>query len=143
MIQVVSSLKKSVLKAFHAEFEVRLEDNRESSDAKTMWSTFLGAARDQLLAYALISLLPVVISDSINLILEKYIAALDEALTPLWGRFHSHLSSARESQSFEQVLWTFSYAKSFISLSIDLCFQLTDTGQLQDLSAGTLFSVGG
>lgn len=136
LIQTVSTLKESLLFSFHKEFEVHLEGNRDENDAKKLWSNFLGIARDWLLAYALVSLLPIVISDSRSLILEKYTDALDEALTPLWGRFHFHLGSARESQSFEQVLWTFSYAKSFVTLLNDLCTQLTDTGKLQKLHQG-------
>ena len=137
----VSELKCSLLRSFHADFDAHLETNAESTDAKEMWSAFLGIARDWLLAYALVSLLPALISDSRNSIIEKYTDALDEVLTPLWGRFHFHLSSARESKSFEQFVWTFSYSKSFLTLLIDLCTQLTSTGQLQKLSAGHPLSV--
>ena len=136
IITSVSVLKCTLLRSFHADFDAHLETNAESTDAKEMWSTFLGTARDWLLAYALVSLLPALISDSRNSIIEKYTDALDEVLTPLWGRFHFHLSSARESKSFEQFVWTFSYAKSFLTLLIDLCTQLTSTGQLQKLSSG-------
>ena len=136
IIAGVSVLKCTLLRSFHADFDAHLETNAESTDAKEMWSTFLGTARDWLLAYALVSLLPALISDSRNSIIEKYTDALDEVLTPLWGRFHFHLSSARESKSFEQFVWTFSYAKSFLTLLIDLCTQLTSTGQLQKLSSG-------
>ena len=138
VISSVSVLKHTLLQSFHADFDAHLETNAESTDAKEMWSTFLGIARDWLLAYALVSLLPALICDSRNSIIEKYTDALDEVLTPLWGRFHFHLSSARESKSFEQFVWTFSYSKSFLTLLIDLCIQLTSSGQLQKLHSGNL-----
>lgn len=136
IISTVISMKETLLKSFHADFNAHLESNEDSEDAKEMWSNFLIVARDWLVAYALVSLLPILISDSRSQILEKYTEALDEALTPLWGRFHFHLTSARESKSFEQFVWTFSYAKSFVSLLINLCTQLTAAGQLQDLDPG-------
>lgn len=136
IILTVTSMKEILLKSFHADFNAHLESNEDSEDAKEMWSNFLIVARDWLVAYALVSLLPILISDSRSQILEKYTEALDEALTPLWGRFHFHLTSARESKSFEQFVWTFSYAKSFVSLLINLCTQLTVAGQLQDLDPG-------
>lgn len=138
IILTVTSMKASLLKSFHADFNAHLESNEDSEDAKEMWSNFLIVARDWLVAYALVSLLPILISDSRSQILEKYTEALDEALTPLWGRFHFHLTSARESKSFEQFVWTFSYAKSFVSLLINLCTQLTAAGQLQELDPGKL-----
>ena len=136
VITTVKLLKSSLLQSFHKDFDEHLETNADSSDAKEMWSTFLGIARDWLLAYALVSLIPSLLSDSRNSILEKYTEALDEVLTPLWGRFHFHLSSARESKSFEQFVWTFSYAKSFLTLLIDLSTQLTSAGQLEKLYPG-------
>ena len=54
------------------------------------------------------------------------------------GLYTFHLTSARESKSFEQFVWTFSYAKSFVSLLVNLCTQLTAAGQLQDLDPGKL-----
>lgn len=48
------------------------------------------------------------------------------------------LLKARESQSFEQLVWTFSYSNSFISILIDLCTQLTSSGELQKVYTGTL-----
>lgn len=140
IIKIVTTMKDSLLKSFHADFNSHLQNNEGSTDAKEMWSNFLIVARDWLMAYALISLLPTLISDSRSQILEKYTEALDEALTPLWGRFHFHLTSARESKSFEQFVWTFSYAKSFVSLLINLCTQLTSSGQLQNLDHGTVTS---
>ena len=140
IIKIVTTMKDSLLKSFHADFNSHLQSNEGSTDAKEMWSNFLIVARDWLMAYALVSLLPTLISDSRSQILEKYTEALDEALTPLWGRFHFHLTSARESKSFEQFVWTFSYAKSFVSLLINLCTQLTSSGQLQNLDHGTVRS---
>ena len=137
ILLTVTSLQTTILRSFHVNFDSHLETDADSSDAKEMWSAFLGSARDWLLAYALVSILPALISDSRNSIEEKYTLALDEVLTPMWGRFHFHLSSARESKSFEQFVWTFSYAKSFLTLLIDLCTQLTSTGQLEELHQGS------
>jgi hypothetical protein len=133
LVETIAGVKSSLLASFHAKFEAHLQDNRDADTSKKMWSTFLGSSRDWLLSYALVSLLPVLVSDSRSLIVEKYIEALDEAMTPLWGRFHFHLTSARESLSVDQLLWTFSYAKSFVTLLVDLCSQMTSSGQLQRL----------
>ena len=140
IITTVTNMKTYLLKKFHEDFNVHLESNEGSKDAKQMWSDFLIVARDWLVAYALVSLLPILISDSRSQILEKYTEALDEALTPLWGRFHFHLKSARESKSFEQFVWTFSYAKNFVSLLINLSTQLTSTGLLEKLDPGKEYS---
>ena len=142
MHDVVNEVKGALLTSFHAEFENHLEQKRDGSDAKAMWSSFLGGARDWLLGFALVSLLPLLISDAQSLIMERYTEALDEALTPLWGRFHFHLTSARESRSIDQLVWTFNYAKSFVAMLIDLCTQLTSAGQLQRLHAGDYKTVG-
>lgn len=139
IITTVTNMKTYLLKKFHEDFNAHLESNEDSNDAKQMWSDFLIVARDWLVAYALVSLLPILISDSRSQILEKYTEALDEALTPLWGRFHFHLKSARESKSFEQFVWTFSYAKNFVSLLINLSTQLTSTGLLEKLDPGDDF----
>lgn len=136
IITTVTNMKTYLLKKFHEDFNAHLESNEDSNDAKQMWSDFLIVARDWLVAYALVSLLPILISDSRSQILEKYTEALDEALTPLWGRFHFHLKSARDSKSFEQFVWTFSYAKNFVSLLINLSSQLTSTGLLEKLDPG-------
>ena len=136
MHDVVQEVKSALLTSFHTEFESHLEQKRDANDAKAMWSSFLGGARDWLLGFALVSLLPLLISDAQSLIMERYTEALDEALTPLWGRFHFHLTSARESRSVDQLVWTFNYAKSFVAMLIDLCTQLTSAGQLQRLHAG-------
>jgi hypothetical protein len=142
MHEVVGEVKAALLTAFHAEFEGHLVDKRDANDAKAVWSGFLGTARDWLLGYALVSLLPLLVSDAQTQVLERYTEALDEALTPLWGRFHFHLASARESRSVEQLVWTFNYAKSFVSLLIDLVTQLTSAGQLQRLHAGDYKAAG-
>ena len=133
MNETVEMVKASLLQSFHAEFEAHLSENKNSNDAKVMWTSFLNVAKDWLSAYSLVSLLPVLISNSLSLILERYVDALDEAMTPLWGRFHFHLTTARESRSVEQLVWTFNYAKSFVTLLIDLCSQLTSSGKLERL----------
>ncbi len=77
------------------------------SRGSRQWSQFLLAAREWLLAFALVSLLPYGLTESKTACLEKYQEVLDEALTPLWGRFQFQLAAARETRSTSQLLWTF------------------------------------
>jgi hypothetical protein len=81
----------------------------------------------------LIYLLPTALSDTKVDVDGRYQSLLDEALTPLWARFHFQLSHARESESYEQLQWTFGYVQSFVEMLIDLVEQITSTGRLQKL----------
>ena len=141
VLQSVSEMKLILLNKFHTIFEEHLSDNEHDRSATTkqstqLWTTFLSAARDWLLAYTLVSMLPVVLTSSQTAIGEKYQDSLDEALTPIWGRFYFHLEIAREAKSLSQTMWSFQYAKSFIRMLLDLSNQITSTGQLQRLYAG-------
>jgi hypothetical protein len=47
------------------------------------------------------------------------------------GRFHYHLESSRATGSIDQIMWTFSYAKSFVVFLCDLSSQIAISGQLK------------
>lgn len=157
LMDTAENVKATLLSSFHERFESHLQaendDNNDSNLPSTFdnnsnsshknnnnnnaWSLFLSETRDWLLSYSLISLLPFVLTESSKtLVMEKYQEALDEALTPLWGRFHFHLSCARETSSSEQILWTFPYSCNFIEMLVRLCTQITTSDKLQRLQVG-------
>eukprot|EP01038_Epipyxis_sp_PR26KG_P014194 gene14194-19047_t len=142
----IKEMKTRFLEHFHRLFEEHLSDSEkfssEQQEGKVIWNSFLSNARDWLLAYTVIALLPSILSGSKNSILERYHEVMDEAFTPIWGRFHYHLSMAREAKSQEQILWTFSYTKSFVAMLCDLSDQLTSSGQLKRLCAVDYRKVG-
>jgi hypothetical protein len=112
------------------------ESNRDSGHQQkqhALWATFLTQARDWLLAYTLVNLLPTVLTETKSMVLEKFKETLDEALTPIWGRFHYHLQLGRESGSTVQLVWTFAYCRSFVSMLCDLSAEMTTAGSLQKL----------
>lgn len=147
--EVVQAKKQKLLIKFHRLFEDHLETERTNSMSELnkvspsdlsdhqqmsqIWELFLVRSRQWLLAYALISVLPAVLSQSHRAALELFQDALDEAMTPLWGRFYHHLKIGRESRSFNQILWTFKYAKSFIEMVHSLCLQITAADQMKAL----------
>jgi len=154
---IVAQLRLELLKQFHAQFEEHLNESNTSdqqqqqqersssgiSDAGAVWVAFLSSAKDWLLAYALVSLLPAALSESQARVLELYQEVLDEALTPMWGRFRFHLTAAREDASEEQLMWTFKYAQSFLQLLYDLCSHITSAGgRLQQLCEGNYHEAG-
>ena len=142
--KTVDDLKKSIRDQFTAQFEslltrssdgvfstvdTRMQDTNRSSTH--MWQTFLTSSREWLLAYCLLSILPVALSETTHQVQDAYRDAVDEMLAPLWGRFRFHLqqstgvSSAGEGGSKRQVLWTFQYCRSFVQLLVDLCQRIT------------------
>ena len=145
-------IRSSILATFHKLFEEHLvggnseEDssathNRNFSqslqnDGVDLWTQFLSSAKVWLLSYSLLSVLPVVLSGESNQrVAEVYQDALDEAFTPIWGRFHYHLEVARQAGTKSHVVWTFNYAKSFVQMLADLCAQMTVCGKLEYLCA--------
>jgi hypothetical protein len=135
----VTRVRAKLLNKFLQAFEDHLsEDNRNWTNneaSEESWSSFLQEARSWLLAYALVSLLPPSIMDSLQAVLETFQTAIDEAFTPLWGRFFHHLKQGREGQSVQQLFWTFSFARSFLQMLLALCVQTTssDLKKLADL----------
>ena len=107
MNEVVDSLKKYLLDKFHQITEEHLMDterdkNSVKKHSKTgqLWVEFFNSAKQWLLSYSTVCLLPLVIlKKSIPLIIEKYQESLDEALIPIWGRFYFHLQIAREAKT--------------------------------------------
>ncbi len=164
----VKNLKSTVLSQFQRQFEDILSlSGKDGADASggsgsaQIWQDFLHSSRDWLLAYGLLSILPVAITEPPTAVHNAYIQAIDEALTPLWGRFRFHLKQASGasmtsvskvttannmpetgssnhgiSGSKHQVLWTFQYCKIFAQLLIDLCDQMTTTINNNDNGAG-------
>ena len=133
----VKAIKGTLLTQFHKLFEDHLLGTQQGggssdgSDKSSLWQVFLAKARDWLLAYALVSLLSVVLTETDNMVLDAFKDALDEALTPIWGRFHYHLEIARQAKSSLQIVWTFNYCKSFVQMICDLSAQMTSSGELK------------
>lgn len=126
----VNEIKIRLLTEFHSSFESHLVKSEElitDTNQKMMsWSEFLSTARELIISYSMISILPAYLEDSTHIkCIEAYQDCLDSAFTPLWGRFHFHLATARDSGSHEQILWTFEYSKSFVCLLHELCISIT------------------
>jgi hypothetical protein len=130
LTETVDVIKRQLLSEFHSSFESHLVKSEElisENDQKmTSWSEFLSTARDLIVSYSMVAILPTYFQDSTHVLcIETYKDCLDSAFTPLWGRFHFHLGAARESDSTEQIIWTFEYSKSFLSLLSELCASIT------------------
>ena len=117
--EVSTKIKSTQLALFHSKFEDHLhietshttstttpthdELGRSRSDISNSnnnnsWVLFLEQSREWLLAYTCISLLTILNSESCKVMIkDTYIEALDQALTPLWGRFYFQLSYTRET----------------------------------------------
>ena len=152
---IVSRKRETLLGSFHEQFESHLSDAATSTtgdDAADsaqggqsihMWSSFLGVSRVWLLAYSMVSLLPVVLGESASRVLDIYQQdILEEALLPMWGRFLFHLTAARDEASQEQLLWTFGYARSYVELLCDMCAQISQGGLLERLCPGAYREAG-
>jgi len=127
-------LKAVLLNSFHEKFEKHMSESEDSMDPQKAWASFLSDARDWLLAYTMVSLLPYTLSDT-NLLVEKYKETLDSVFTPLWGKFHFYLTNSRDTHSTQQLIWSFTYAKNFFYLLRGLCVELTSSSKLQQLHA--------
>lgn len=144
--QVVAKTRSRLLEKFHNFFEDQLNEEAAANISitdgnglgkKSMWELFMRRSRDWLLAYNLVSILPsLLFAHSRQRMLEVFQDSWDEALTPIWGRFYHHLRMARESKSFNQIIWTFSYAKSFVEMLMNLCNQITQADQMHQLCDG-------
>lgn len=153
--RVVSDTRSHLLKKFHCFFEEQLNEeslanitdpsmSRSHSGKRSMWEVFLRRSRDWLLSYSLVSILPVTLSTQSNqIVLEKFQDSWDEALTPIWGRFYHHLRMTRDSKSKNQIIWTFNYSRSFIDMLINLCKQITQAEQMQQLCANVDYTTAG
>jgi hypothetical protein len=100
VLDTVAEVKGPLLVQFHKLLEDHLVAAQKDSSAdsaganSTLWTAFLTQARDSLLAFTMVSLLPTVLTETSGMILEKFQDTLDEALTPTWGRYHYHLQVA-------------------------------------------------
>ena len=143
ILAAVTSKKRELLADFHSKFESQLIRSEEFHQESITWGPFLESARGWIRAYTMVCILPSVLRDQ-DQVLEEYRDCLDSAFTPLWGRFHFHLTTARDSDSADQILWTFEYSKTFMSLLTELCAGITrrvgsnghgDDGDVLDISA--------
>jgi len=151
VLESIKRQRSNLLFKFHE----RLDDHLVSSDklagvhytsdssGAEQWESFISIARDMLLSYALLCMLPAMLTESNrSVIIDQFQQALDDALTPMWGRFHFHLnlsfsdsdtideespqSSQNQLQSVkQQIVWTFKYAKNFIQMLSGLCDRIT------------------
>lgn len=152
LTQTTRKIRTDILATFHKLFEEHLVGNNSDEDSAAvhnrnfsqslqndgvdLWTKFLSSAKVWLLSYSLLSVLPVVLSGESNQrVAEVYQDALDEAFTPIWGRFHYHLEVARQAGTKSHVVWTFNYAKSFVQMLADLSSQMTVCGKLENLCA--------
>lgn len=135
-VQACAALLKRFLQALEEHLS---EENRSWSVSShpsgegESWAVFLKQARSWLLAYTMVSILASSLMDSKQAVMEGFQSAMDEAFTPLWGRFFHHLKLGREAQSTEQVFWTFSFARSFLQMLLGLCAHITATDKLRAL----------
>lgn len=151
LISTVIKIKMKQLLYFQDKFETHLQNESNDSDNivdTDSWVEFLSTSKVWLMAYCCVTLLPVVLTESKSLVSERHIESLDEALTPLWGRFHFHLSASREkalrqfnsysdvvsqlssSAFMNHISWTFSYARNFIDLILGLCTEIAISDKL-------------
>ena len=130
---VTDSVRRRVLEQFLHRFEEHLTDDKDEDESDDEdWARFVKESKEWLLAYSLVSLLPLCSrSTSESRVVERFSEALDEILLPLWGRYHFHLDHARESQSQDQVLWTFQYSIHFCHLVIGMIKSILDSGQMK------------
>ena len=160
LISTVTKIKTKQLLYFQDKFETHLQNESNACNDNIIdtdsWVEFLSTSKVWLMAYCCVTLLPVVLTESKSLVCERHIESLDEALTPLWGRFHFHLSASREkalvqfsnfssysetvSQSssssaafMNHISWTFNYARNFIDLMLGLCTEIAISDKLSFL----------
>jgi hypothetical protein len=141
----ISEVKSTLLKKFLHSFELHLSEEGgswgavqaegEGTEGRAAWAVFLKQAHSWLLSYTLVSILPFAIMESKQAVLEAFQRAIDDAFTPLWGRFYHHLKQGREAKSAHQMFWTFSFARNFVSMLLSLCSYITSTDQLGQLCA--------
>ena len=110
VIETVCEVKGGLLKHFQQllndhivatqkESSTQTSSNDSSSGGSDLWMDFLSQARDWLLAYSMVALLPTVLTETRSMVLEKFQDILDEALTPTWGRYHYHLQVSKPKYS--------------------------------------------
>lgn len=126
-------LQRRFLNEFHIFLDEHMSIISSAASSSSMWTEFFDRAKVLLVAYFAISLLPCVIFPQSSEAVAKYKECLDSALTPLWGRFHFHLSQARSDRSSEQLLWTFTYAQSFVQMVLTICSAISSSTDLQKI----------
>lgn len=147
LVSETQSLNQWIIQDFHLQFESQLQasSNAEQNEAFGVekLESFFQNSKSWLLACTLTGLLPLALSESANSqCMQKYEEILDSCLTPLWGRFHYYLKSSREMKSKKHIMWTFSFAKTFIELVMDICNELSCADQLNLIYVGEYKSIG-
>ena len=135
LLSTVKAVREFLVDDFHSHFEEHMggqEDSTVTADPAVLWASFQATAATKLLGIFLVALLPCRVGDA-RLALERYADVLDHALTPLWGRFHFHLSHARQECSARQLAWTFRYARSFTEMCVALCGRVSGSSVLQQV----------
>jgi hypothetical protein len=103
VVDTVNEVSVPLLEVFHKLLDEHLVaaqkevpgSGGDSSREDKQWTAFVSQARDSLLAFTMVNMLPTVLTETSGMILEKFQATLDEALTPTWGRYHYHLQVLR------------------------------------------------
>ncbi len=143
----IKHMSESILSHFHSRFENLLDQGETGGNSINIkdfndevekapenksdgWAAFLDHSRSWLLAYVMIKLLPNIISASNAMVIESYQEALDEALTPMWGRYRFHLKHSAWSGNKKQIVWAFHYATSITRIFYDLCTHLGESKEL-------------
>ena len=130
----IDIIKNKLIENFHSHFE---ESAKKSTitDPKLMWESIRETSETKLLSIFMVSLLPISFGATV-MATELYQNTLDSALTPLWGRFHFHLSLAREENTInlQQLEWTFRYSQSFLEMLVGLCSHVSGSSFLQNIA---------
>jgi len=126
-------LQRRFLSEFHLFLDAHMTLISKADSSQSIWIDFFEKAKDLLLAYFSVSLLPCAIFHRMSEPVAKYKECLDAALTPIWGRFHFHLCQARVDRSHEQLIWTFTYAQSFVHMLLSICSATSSSNELQNI----------
>ena len=129
----LKNLQSQLIKQFHILLSSHFNRATEFNLSSEIWVVFFKDAKHFLQAYISVSLLYNVILFNSSSVLDKFKDCIDNALTPLWGRFHFHLLKGREENSQEQYLWTFTYAETFFNMITNLCVNSISWNELNSL----------
>lgn len=133
IVEITKSKSDQLMKSLHSRFEDQLSLSNEDHNSNSLdWKHFFSESRQRILAIAMLRMTNEILGETGNQLDEIYRQILDDALTPMWGRFYFHLSGARNTGSMRQFLWTFGYAKSFCELMSDLVGEIGGSTYLKE-----------
>lgn len=134
LLSTTQVYREKILTSFQSNFENHLRDSADATHSQNLWVGFLADARAPVVAFVLLSMLPVALA-AVGDVVEAYEESLDRVLAPMWSRLHFHLTTAREEGTLKQLVWSFQYAKNFIeTLATFASAVITDTFVCQLLS---------